>query len=177
MTMGNPFSLKNRSLRKWPSWISFCRLRFVAQTSRKSTGSLWVAPSGRTECSCKMRKSLLCRSNGISPISSRKRVPPLAARTMPCWSQDAPVKDPFLAPSRRLSARFFAMAPQLSAMNGPLFRGLCSCMNLAAISLPTPDSPCSSTGMFDFAAISISFSCFFIDPPLYKHAFSRCFGP
>ena len=79
ITMGKAFSLKNRSLRKFPLWISFCKSRFVAHISLKSTGSFCVAPSGSTECSCKMRKSLLCMSNGISPISSRNSVPPFAA--------------------------------------------------------------------------------------------------
>ena len=162
ITIGKAFNRKNKSLRKFPSLTSVRRSRFVAHTSLKSTGSFSVAPIGSTECSCRIRKSLLCISNGISPISSRKSVPPFAACTMPWWSMEAPVYEPFLAPSKRLSARFLAMAPQLSATKGPSHRGLFLCMNWAAISLPTPDSPCKSTGIFERAAIDSNFSCFFI---------------
>ena len=37
-----------------------------------------VAPTGRTSRSCRTRSSFTCSGSGISPISSRKSVPPLA---------------------------------------------------------------------------------------------------
>jgi hypothetical protein len=45
--------------------------------------------------SCSTRKSRVCASIGISPISSRKSVPPSACSKRPTWRVWAPVKAPF----------------------------------------------------------------------------------
>ena len=48
------------------------------------------------------------------------------------------------------------MAPQLTAMKGPLVRALTSWMARATSSLPVPDSPQSSTGAMLRATLSMS---------------------
>src|SRR5256885_6949997 len=45
--------------------------------------------------SCSTRNSFTCVAGDISPISSRKKVPPRAAANSPCLSRTAPVNDPF----------------------------------------------------------------------------------
>ena len=66
----------------------------------------------------------------MSPTSSRKSVPPLAAWKRPCRVATAPVKAPRTWPNSSDSSRFSGMAPQLMAMNGPLAR------SDAAVDLP-----------------------------------------
>jgi hypothetical protein len=46
---------------------------------RPSNGTSSSPPTGRTRRSCRARSSLACSSSGISPISSRNSVPPLAS--------------------------------------------------------------------------------------------------
>jgi hypothetical protein len=60
-------------------------------------------------------------------------------------------KRPFSWPNRMLSTRFCGMAPQLTVMKGLFARSLPDWMARATISLPTPDSPSSTTGMSDWA--------------------------
>ena len=89
---------------------------------RTSTGIASVAPTGITSRSCSTRSSLTCSEGGISPISSRKKVPPRAAANRPCLSRTAPVNDPFTCPNSSLSSRFSGSAPQLIERNGPSAR-------------------------------------------------------
>jgi hypothetical protein len=49
----------------------------------------------------------------MSPISSKKRVPPSATLKSPCLSSVAPVNEPFLCPNNSLSIKFSDIAPQL----------------------------------------------------------------
>ena len=49
--------------------------RFVAATTRKSAFNVRVLPRGRYSRSCSTRKKRVCKSGGISEISSRNNVP------------------------------------------------------------------------------------------------------
>ncbi len=91
------------------------------------------------------RKSFTCSASGISVISSRKSVPPLARSKKPwCW-RSAPVKLPFSWPKISLSISCGEIAPQLTARKGALRRRLRSCSVRATTSLPVPLSPVMST--------------------------------
>ena len=89
---------------------------------RTSTGIASVAPTGITSRSCSTRSSFTWSEAGISPTSSRKKVPPRAAAKRPCLSRTAPVKLPFTWPNSSLSSRLSGSAPQLIERNGPSFR-------------------------------------------------------
>ncbi len=82
---------------------------------------------------------------GISPISSRKSVPPWASSKTPLRSEIAPVKAPRTCPNSSLSTRFSGMAPQSTATKGPSARGEAACSERARTSLPVPVSPSTST--------------------------------
>ncbi len=57
------------------------------------------APTFRSRPDWMNRSTLTCRSKGISPISSRKRVPVSADSTLPCLWPIAPVKEPLTCPN------------------------------------------------------------------------------
>jgi hypothetical protein len=75
-------------------------------------------PAARVR-SCSARSSLACISRGISPISSRKRVPPLASMKSPGRPLRASVKAPRTCPKSSLSSRWRGTAAQLIATKGP----------------------------------------------------------
>ena len=83
----------------------------------------------------------------ISPISSRKSVPPLAASNRPTREAMAPLKAPFLWPNSSLSSSVSGSAPQLIDTKGRAARDDCRWMLRATSSLPVPLSPCTSTGL------------------------------
>ena len=56
----------------------------------------------------------------MSPISSRKSVPPCAAWNCPTRVATAPVKAPFTWPNSSDSRSASGIAPQFTATNGPL---------------------------------------------------------
>ena len=56
----------------------------------------------------------------MSPISSRKMVPPSAAAKRPILSCTAPVKAPLTCPNSSLSSRFSARAAQFTLTRGPV---------------------------------------------------------
>ena len=120
-----------------------------------STGSTFVSPTRVTARSCSARRSFTCNAGDISPISSSKSVPPLAAWNFPGRAAIAPVKAPLACPNSSLSSRFSGMAPQLMAMNAPFLRGDRRCSSRAMSSFPVPDSPVTSTSMFVAATLSI----------------------
>ena len=62
----------------------------------------------------------------MSPISSRKIVPPFARMNMPGLSFFASVKAPALYPNSSLSSRLSGRAEQLMAIKGLFFRPLIS---------------------------------------------------
>ncbi len=57
-------------------------------------GMVLVPPSLSKDFSCSARSSLGCRSNGMSPTSSRNRVPRCAISKRPIFCDNAPVKAP-----------------------------------------------------------------------------------
>src|SRR2546425_3667076 len=87
----------------------------------------------------------------ISPISSRKSVPPLACSNLPFFCATAPVKAPRSCPKSSDSNKFSASAPQLIARNRPVRRGLSWWISRAVCSLPVPVSPVISTVTSDCA--------------------------
>ena len=92
--------------------------RLVAAITRTSASCTWVEPTRMKVPVSSTRSSLTCRSSGISVISSRNSVPPLARSKKPrCW-RSAPVKLPFSWPKISLSIRCGEIAPQLTARNG-----------------------------------------------------------
>ena len=58
-------------------------------------------------------------SSGMSPISSRKSVPPSHSSNLPIRWPTAPVNEPFSWPNSSLSRSDSGMAAQLTAMNLP----------------------------------------------------------
>ena len=72
-------------------------------------------------------------------------MPPSAASNRPTRRRSAPVKAPRSCPNSSLSSSASGSAAQLIATNGPPARGLSSWIARANTSLPTPDSPSSST--------------------------------
>jgi len=81
----------------------------------------------------------------ISPISSRKNVPPFANSSSPGLVVSAPVNVPFSWPKSSDSRRFSGSDAQSTGTNGRSLRLLFMCMLLATSSLPVPDSPAMST--------------------------------
>ena len=81
----------------------------------------------------------------MSPISSRKIVPPSAISKRPLRVARAPVNAPFSWPNSSLSSSSAGIAPQLIGTNGRSRRGEASWMARATTSLPVPDSPRIST--------------------------------
>ncbi|OQC34779.1 MAG: hypothetical protein BWX66_01793 [Deltaproteobacteria bacterium ADurb.Bin058] len=135
-----PASLAYRSPRKRPLLTPANRSRFVAETILTSKGIGRVAPTGTTARSSKTRSNLTWVSGAKSPISSRNKVPPLAAIKTPALASLASVKAPFRCPNNMDSAKVAGTADTLKATNG--FEGRPnSAMALATTSLPVPDSP------------------------------------
>ena len=81
----------------------------------------------------------------MSPISSRKRVPPFARSKRPLRRATAPVKAPRSCPKSSDSRRCSGMAAQFTATKGPSARPLAQWMACAMSSFPVPDSPVTST--------------------------------
>ena len=121
---------------------------------RTSTGSSACAPTGLTARSWIARSSLTCIASGSSPISSRNRVPPLAAWNSPSLSVAAPVKLPLRWPKNSLSISSGEIAPQFTGTKGPFARAPSPWMRRAITSLPVPDSPWMKTGAWLRASFS-----------------------
>ncbi len=116
--IGNTFRRYSRSSRSLPSATACVGLRLVAAITRTSVSWTWVEPTRMNVPVSSTRSSFTCSSSGISVISSRNSVPPLARSKKPlCW-RSAPVKLPFSWPKISLSIRFGEIAPQLTARNG-----------------------------------------------------------
>ena len=88
-----------------------------------------------------VRRSLACMPAGISPISSRKTVPPVAASKSPRRSWFAPVNAPLQWPKSSLSSRASDSAAQFTARKGAAARRPESWMPRATSSFPVPVSP------------------------------------
>ncbi len=91
-------------------------------------------------------------ARGMSPTSSRKRVPPLARSNLPRRCLVAPVKAPASWPNISLSMSSLGTAAQFIFSSGPLARLLARWMARATSSLPVPRSPVMKTVAVAFAA-------------------------
>jgi len=112
---------------------------------RTSTWMGVVPPTRSNDRVCRTRNSLTCTEGLISPISSRKSVPPSAASKRPSRLPAAPVNEPFSCPNSSLSSSVSESAAHDTLMNGLSLRGDCSWSACATSSFPVPDSPSTST--------------------------------
>ena len=94
---------------------------------RTSTRSVRREPTAVTSPLWSVRSSFACSSVGMSPISSRKSVPPEASRKRPGRASIAPVKAPRSWPNSSLSSRSRGIAAELTATKGPALRALAAC--------------------------------------------------
>src|SRR4051812_40924866 len=117
------------------------RSRFVAAMTRTSTFKVSVPPTRSNSRCCSARRSFTCVESGISPISSRKSVPPSASSNRPSLRPTAPVKDPRSWPNSSDSRSVSLSAAQLTLMKAWSRLGDSSCSACAMSSLPVPDSP------------------------------------
>ena len=81
-------------------------------------------------------------------------MPPEASTNLPRCFSVAPVNEPFSWPNSVDSTRFSGIAPQFTATNGFARRSPEPWIARAISSLPTPDSPSTSTGMSEAVAFS-----------------------
>ena len=102
--------------------------------------------------------------SGMSPTSSRNKVPPLACSISPLWARAAPVNAPRVYPKSSASMRPSGKAAQFTATHSPIRSGrLRSCSSRETTSLPTPDSPVIRTGSMLSVRRSIKVSIFRIE--------------
>ena len=113
----------------------------MAAIIRASDLIISLPPTRVNPPSCKTRSNRVWASGGISPISSRKSVPPLAWAKRPSMRRSAPVNAPFSWPKSSDSIKSRGMAAILSATNGPFLRKPRSWSARATTSLPVPLSP------------------------------------
>ena len=81
----------------------------------------------------------------MSPISSRKIVPPSAWENLPTWREVAPVNEPFSWPKSSDSISSSGMAAQFTLTNDSPARALRRWISQAISSFPVPLSPTIST--------------------------------
>ncbi len=91
------------------------------------------------------RSSFTWLSGSMSPISSRKSVPPSASSMRPGLEPTAPVNAPFSWPNSSDSSTSRGSAPQWIGTNGRSARPERSWIARATSSLPVPLSPSTST--------------------------------
>ena len=113
--------------------------------TRTSTSIVFVLPTRSSFRSSRTRSTLAWVSGAMSPISSRKIVPPSAASKRPMRRLSAPVNAPFSCPKSSLSTSSRLIAAQLTATKGLCLRVLVSWIAWATSSLPVPLSPRIST--------------------------------
>ena len=117
----------------------------VAAMTRKSTWMVARPPTRSKLRSSSARKSLVCSAGDMSPISSRKMVPPSACSSRPILVLCAPVKAPRSWPNSSDSRSSVDSAAQLTATNARSRLLPSVWMARATSSLPVPDSPVTST--------------------------------
>ena len=100
-----------------------------------------IATESSNSCSWSTRNSLAWSSNGISPTSSRKRVPLWASSKRPVFWATAPVKAPLSCPNNSLSRSPRGIAAQFNLMKERPWRTLKSWIARAISSFPVPVSP------------------------------------
>ena len=132
---------KYKSSRNSRATMAWRKSLLVAAITRTSTATECSEPRRVTWRSCSTRSNLDCKCMGISPISSKKIVPPLACSNRPRASLWAPVNAPFSWPNSMSSMSCSGKAAQLRPTNGPRARLEDSCNTRAKISLPAPVGP------------------------------------
>ena len=120
--IGMTFRRWNKSSRKLPSAISFCRFLFVAANTRTFTLIALSDPTRVISLSCSARSTFVCAARLISPISSKNSVPPSACSNLPARSLTAPVNEPFICPNNSLSINSLGIAAQFTSTIGPFAR-------------------------------------------------------
>jgi hypothetical protein len=95
---------------------------FVAAIMRTLTFTVSVPPTRSNSRSCSTRSSFTCVLRLMSPISSRKSVPPSASSNRPFLRAVAPVNAPFSYPNSSDSISVSGSAAQLTFTNGFLAR-------------------------------------------------------
>ena len=113
-----------KSSRKRPSAISFFKSLLVAAITRTSTLMSLSLPTRVILFSCKARSTFAWAGRLISPISSKKIVPLLAASNLPARSFTAEVNAPFICPNNSLSINSEGIAAQFTSIIGASARSL-----------------------------------------------------
>src|SRR6266545_4226964 len=109
--------------------------------TRTSTRIVSLPPTRSKACSSRTRRTLACVLRLMSPISSRKSVPPSASSNLPRRRATAPVKAPRSWPKSSDSISSSGTAAQLTSTKGPSARVDRAWMARATSSLPEPLSP------------------------------------
>ena len=123
---------------------------------RTSVANVFAPPTRVMRPSWMARRILACVRGDMSPISSRKSVPPSACSHFPLRSSTAPVNEPFTCPKSSLSISSSGIAAPFTSTNGPAARGDARWSARAASSLPTPLSPVMRTRASEAPARAIS---------------------
>ena len=126
----------------------------VAATTLTFTLMSLSEPTLEILFSCNALNTFACADKLISPISSKKIVPPFAASNLPALSLLAPVNEPFTCPNNSLSINSDGIAAQLTSIIGALERSDFSCNQCATNSLPVPFGPVIKT----LASVAATFS-------------------
>ena len=108
----------------------------MAASTRTSTRISLVPPTCRNTDVSSTRSRFTCVDGLISPISSRKIVPPWATSNRPGLALSAPVNAPRSCPNSSLCSRLSCSAAQSTTTNGLDLRGLRAWSSLATRSLP-----------------------------------------
>ena len=117
MVISKMFNLKYKSCRNRFSSLSVFKFLLVAAIRRKSDFFGVESPTGIYSLVSKTRSNLAYKSIGISPISSKNKVPPLDSSIKPFLSFIAPVKEPCLWPNNSLSKSSLLKVLQFKATN------------------------------------------------------------
>ena len=96
----------------------------VAAITRTSTLMGLVPPTRSISRSWSALRIFTCMESGMSPISSRKRVPERASSKRPGLARTAPVKAPRSWPNSSDSSSPSGIAAQFTGMSGPSLRPL-----------------------------------------------------
>ena len=121
-SIGKTFNLNNKSSRKIFSLVSTSKSLCVAQMMRTSNLISFVLPTLDIVEFSNTRSNFVCRAGGMSPISSKNRVPLCACSNLPRVVLIAPVNAPFSKPNISASMSSLGIAAQFNAIKSPLRR-------------------------------------------------------
>ena len=113
----------------------------------------WTPPTRSKVRSWSTRSSATCVRGEMSPISSRKSVPPSASSKRPRRRAAAPVNAPFSWPKSSERRSVSTSAAQLTLTSGPARAALAAWIASATSSLPVPLSPRMRTVLFERATL------------------------